>query len=259
MQQDTPKAKQGFLLNYTTEKQEKQDKITIMKEVFAGIALLAKTPRLWPLALGPLIGAFILYALLGITGGFWLVPLLEERLGEAAVFGKITALLLWLLLFPYLFLVLASAFTGIAFEPLARAVEQHVTGTTPPQIPLTHLQSFQDSATRLFVNVTIGLTIGGVAFVAGLFFPPLSPVLSVLAASVIGLLDYTSVGYLRQGKTLRAQWKHLRSNLGADVFGFALVAGLLSLVPLLGVLFMPSLIAGGTLLALKKQKHTKGA
>jgi CysZ protein len=145
--------------------------------------------------------------------------------------------------------VLASTFTGIAFEPLAREVEKIATNTTPGQIPLTHLQSFQDSAHRLFVN----LTLGSLAFFIGLFLGPFGLVLSALAAALIGLLDYTSVGYLRQGKTLIAQWRHLRSKGGVDVLGFALVAGLLSLVPLLGVFLMPGLIAGGTLLAIKKQ------
>jgi uncharacterized protein involved in cysteine biosynthesis len=221
-----------------------------MKEILAGIRLLAKTPRFWPLAVGPMAGAFLFYVLLGVVGGLWLIPLLEERLGEGAIFGKITALLAWLMLFPYIFLVFASAFTGIAFEPLAREVEKSQTGTTPSAIPLTHLQSFGDSAARLFVNITLG----GVAFVIGLFLGPFGPVLSVCAASVIGLLDYTSVGYLRRGKTLGAQWKHLRTHLGLDVLSFALVAGLLSLVPFLGIWLMPSLIAGGTLLALKKQE-----
>jgi CysZ protein len=226
-----------------------------MKEILAGIRLLAKTPRLWPLALGPLLGAFLLYVVLGVVGGLWLVPLLEEWLGEWAIVGKLPALLAWLVLFPYIFLVLASAFTGIAFEPLAREVEKSKTGTMPAAIPLTRLQSLGDSAARLLVN----LTLGGVAFIIGLVLlpfglGPFGPVLSVCAASVIGLLDYTSVGYLRRGKTLGAQWKHLRTHLGLDVLSFALVAGLLSLVPFLGVLLMPSLIAGGTLLALKKQQ-----
>jgi CysZ protein len=225
-----------------------------MKEILAGMRILARTPRLWHLALGPLVGAFLFYLVLGVVGGLWLVPLLEEWLGEWAIVGKIPALLAWLVLFPYIFLVFASAFTGIAFEPLAREVEKSVTGTTPGPIPLTHIQSFSDSAARLFIN----LTLGGVAFLIGLLFGPLGPVigpiLSACAASLIGLLDYTSVGYLRRGKTLGAQWKHLRTHLGFDIFSFAIVAGLLSLVPFLGILLMPSLIAGGTLLALKKQQ-----
>ena len=222
-----------------------------MKEVFLGIRLLLKTPQLWPLALAPLVGALLIYIVLGVMGGLWLIPRIEEWLGEGAIFGKITALIAWILLFPYLFLVFASAFTSIAFEPLAREVERQVTGQQPDKINLTYLQSLRDSGNRLGLNVLLGT----IAFVLGLFLGPLGPIPGVLVTAVIGLLDYTSVGYLRKGRTLGAQWKHLRTPLSSDVLGFALVAGLLSLVPFIGIFLMPGLIAGGTLLALKKQSY----
>jgi CysZ protein len=225
-----------------------------VKEVFLGIALLLRTPRLWPLALAPLMGAFLFYVVLGVAGWFWLMPLLKEGFGEGAIFGTIAALLAWLLLFPYLFLVFASAITSIAFEPLAREVERCVTNKTPSPIPLTTGQSLRDSGHRFLVNMTLG----GMAFLIGLPLSPFEPlglVPGVLAASLIGLLDYTSVGYLRRGRTLTAQWRHLRTRLDVDVLGFALVAGLLSLMPFVGLFLMPGLIAGGTLLALKKQEE----
>jgi uncharacterized protein involved in cysteine biosynthesis len=69
---------------------------------------------------------------------------------------------------------------------------------------------------------------------------------------LIGLLDYTAPAFLRRGLTLGPQWARLRHGFDRDTAAFALVAGLLSLVPLVGVLLLPGLVAGGTLLVLRR-------
>lgn len=225
-----------------------------MKDFFVGIGfvgrgcgLLLKTPRLWGLTIAPLLGAVLAYILLGALCGFWLVPRIEALLGEWALLGKFGALVLWLLLFPPLFLALVGAGTGIVFEPLAREVEAIATGKSPAVIPLTTPQTLGDSLCRLLLN----LTLSSLAFVLGLF---LGPIPGVIAAAIIGVLDYTSVVYLRQGMRLKEQRRDFRAHFRTHLLGFGLVAGLLALVPFVGIFFYPALIAGGTLLGVHRSQ-----
>jgi uncharacterized protein involved in cysteine biosynthesis len=208
-----------------------------------------------------LIGIFVLYVLLGTVGGLLLVPRLEAWLSALPNSGmyliaiEIVALLLWLVLFPFLFVLLGGVLFGLVFEPLSRAAEEIVLGRDavnkiPLALPLTKGQLFRDTAARLALNATLG-------FGAVLFGFVLGPIPGVLAAATIGLLDYTSPAYLRRGVTLQAQSRRLffrRPN--APTLTFALVAGLLSLIPVVGVLLMPGLVAGGTILVLRRESET---
>lgn len=230
-------------------------------DALRGIGLIARTPRLWPLCLGPLIGIFALYVLLGIIGGLLLVPRLETWLsalpnsGTYLIAIEIVALLLWLVLFPFLFVLLGGVLFGLVFEPLSRAAEEIVLGRdavnrVDAAPSLTKGQLFRDTAARLALNGTLALG----AFLFGFV---LGPIPGILAAATIGLLDYTSPAYLRRGVTLPAQSRQLffqRPN--AATFTFGLVAGLLSLIPVVGVLLMPGLVAGGTLLVLRRESET---
>jgi CysZ protein len=186
-----------------------------------------------------------------------LLPRLAEWLGRLpgggfwSVFGEAAAILLYLLLFPFVFILLGGIFFGLVFEPLSLAVERLAAepGETIPAVRLGFGTLFGDTVSRLFVNASLGLA----AFIVGLFLGPLAPVVGVLAAATIGLLDYPSPAYLRRGHTLRPQARRLLHRLDRDTIAFGLVAGLLTLVPLIGVLLMPGLIAGGTLLARRRE------
>jgi CysZ protein len=226
-------------------------------DALRGIVLVLRSPRLWPYALGPLLGVITVYIVLGIGGGILLLPRLAEWLGRLpgggfwTIFGEAAAVILYVLLFPFVFILLGGIFFGFVFEPLSLAVERLVAepGETVPSVRLGFAPLFGDTVRRLFVNAGLGLT----AFVVGLFLGPFAPVPGVLAASVIGILDYPSPAYLRRGHTLRPQARRLFRPLDRDTALFGLIAGLLTLVPILGVLLMPGLIAGGTLLARRRE------
>jgi CysZ protein len=218
-------------------------------DALKGIWLTLSTPRLWPFCLGPLFGAFLLYVALGVGGGFLLVPRLEEWFRDAPDWAKLAelgAVVVWIILFPFIFTLLGGVFFGLIFEPLSRAVEKLIASTDseapPSDVRLSAGVTFGDTIARLTLNGTLAFT----AFLLGFF---LGPIPGVIAAALVGLLDYTSPTYLRRGRTLGPQSRHLFSRLDGGTLAFALVAGLLSLVPLVGVLLMPGLIAGGTLLA----------
>ena len=94
-------------------------------DALRGLILVATTPRLWPLCLMPLLGTLIAYIGLGIVGGVLLLPLIKQWLAEGAWrwLAEASAVLVWILLFPFLFVLLGGMFFGLIFEPLARQIE----------------------------------------------------------------------------------------------------------------------------------------
>lgn len=221
-------------------------------DALRGIWLVFKTPRLWPMAAGPLLGTALLYILLGVVGGFLLAPKLEEWLsplrggGLWALLAGLGVIALWIVLFPFLFVLLGGVFFGLVFDSLSRAVERiALPDVIPPEARLRPAVMFGDTLQRLLCNGSLAV----LAFFLGLF---LGPIPGVLAAAMVGLLDYTSPAYLRRGHTLGPQASRLLTRPDGATLSFGVVAGLLSLVPLVGVFLMPGLIAGGTLLALRR-------
>jgi hypothetical protein len=201
-------------------------------DAFRGIWRTLSTPRLWPLCLAPLGLAVIVYTGLGWVG--WIV--LRERLEGWAIAG---ALVIYLLAFPLAFLALCGAFLGLIFEPLAGAVDGC------PGVPLSRGALLRDAALRLGLNAALG----GGGLVLGIWLGPAAP---FVAASIIGLLDFTAPSSLRRGRTLGAQVRWLRSHLGLDLLLFAASVGALSLAPAIGVLLAPGFVVGGALLVRRR-------
>ena len=231
-------------------------------DALRGIWLVARTPQLWPLCFLPLLAALAVYVVVGVVGGVLLVKYLPiwfhfDQGGRewwlTRLLGGLAAVGLWLVLFNFVFVLLGGVFSGLVWDRLGFAVEQIAAGeaSAPAQAPLGCGAQAGDSLSRLVLNVTLGVA----AFVLGF---ALGPVPGVFVASLVGLLDYTAPACLRRGLTLGPQWARLRRSLDRDILGFALLAGLLSLIPLVGVLLLPGLVAGGTLLVLRKEDEKKG-
>jgi uncharacterized protein involved in cysteine biosynthesis len=222
-------------------------------DALRGIGLLLRKPQLWAMAVGPMLGVVAAYVLAGVAGALALVPHLKGWLGGLpggdwlVGLSEVALVLLYLLVFPFLFTLLGGVFFGFVFEPLSLAIEREAAGAAPPATPLRFGALLRDSLARLVLNGVLGLA----AFVFGF---ALGPIPGVLAAAIVGLLDYTSPAYLRRGLTLGPQARRLFRPLDGETISFGLVAGLLSLVPLVGVLLMPGLIAGGTLLAMRRER-----
>ena len=215
-------------------------------DILRGTVLLWRNPRLWGIALAPLFAAVVLYTALGVGGGFVMIPLLREWFGGSvppwlAAAGFVVA---WVLLFPFLFALLVGAFAGVIFEPLSLAVERVVRGETVPKSGAT--VPFTDTLARL----TLAVTLAALSLLLGFVF---GVVPGILAASMVALLDYTSPAFARRGKLLSAQWRELIAKPKPDAASFALVAGLFSVLPIIGVLMIPGMVAGGTLLALRRE------
>ena len=224
-------------------------------DIFRGTALLWRTPRLWGLALAPLVAAIAAYAALGIGGAAVALPLLK-RWGVAVGiewFATVGLVAVWVLLFPFLFTLLAGAFAGLIFDPLSKAVEKTVRDAAEnapaPPVPDAALSpgaAFTDTMARLLLAAVLALLAFGFGFIAGV-------IPALIAASVLALLDYTAPVYARRGKTLAAQGRDLLGAPDFDTATFALAAGFVSLLPIVGVLMLPGMVAGGTLLTLRRE------
>ena len=227
-------------------------------DALQGIWLVARTPRLWPMCFLPLMTALIVSVLLGITGGVLLIPRLPGWLGlppggrgwwAAEILGTLAFVALWVLLFSFVFVLLAGMFSGLLFDKLSLAVEK-IAGaekaSPPATVPLGCGAQASDTFSRLLLNGTLGVAALVLSLVLG-------PIPGLLTAALVGLLDFTSPAYLRRGHTLGPQMARLLPRPDRGTISFALTAGLLSLVPLVGVLLMPGLVAGGTLLARRRE------
>ncbi|MDX1931317.1 MAG: EI24 domain-containing protein [Capsulimonadales bacterium] len=222
-------------------------------DAFRGIFLVMRTPRLWKYCFGPVLLTLFVYMTLGILGGIFLLPHLAALLSGLPGSGWLTplvsgaAIVLWLLLFPFLFTLFGGVFFGMVYESIAEATEREVRPERPTALPPEGGALFADVLGRLALNLTLGLT----AFVLGLW---LGPIPGVVAAGVIGLLDFTAPTCLRRGMTLGRQLPFLFRPPDARTLSFALVAGLLTLIPFVGVFLLPGLVAGGTLLVLDRER-----
>jgi CysZ protein len=216
-------------------------------EWFAGLRLIAANRTLWPLCARPLLWAVTAYLILGSIAWALVVPRIASWFAASAsgafaagLFGSLLFAIVWLFLFSYLFVILASLFAGFLWEGLARQVES-LSGGAAQAVPLPASTLVFDAGARFSLSLLVGL----LALVGTLVIGPLS---GWLAASLLCLLDYTSPAYLRRGLPL---WSQAGRALRAKSLGFALVAGAVSLLPILNVLLWPVAITGGTLLARK--------
>jgi len=209
-----------------------------------GIRLLAANRSLWPWAWRPLAWAACACGLLGILLWMLLVPPLaawvDGHLGGfwiAGALGSLILVALWVLLFSYAFLMLAGLFSSFLWDGLSQEVER-LLGGAPAGPPPGMAAATADSILRAMVAGFAGIAalIGALAT---------GPVLPVIIAAGVGLLDYTAPACLRRGRTLRRQVPFV---LRARAVPFAVVAGLASLIPVVNVLMAPALVAGGTLL-----------
>lgn len=106
--------------------------------------------------------------------------------------------------------------------------------------PLTPAQTMLDLAARIALATLVGLA----GLVASWVVPVVGPVAMMGA---LALLDFTCGVYLRRGKRLGSQLGSVWKLPGA--LGFAVGAGLVTLIPFANVLLFPGLVVGGTRLA----------
>ncbi len=216
----------------------------------AGFGILLRTPRLWPLAVLPVVLAVLLTSL-GAVLGIFLIPRVESHFalapGTRPVWIELPAsLLLWTAVVGsgvFLGLGVALLLAAPALEQLSRRVEARVRG------------SVVDSSRGLVWELAQSLR-GGLYFplaAPGVFLlgliPLLGPFLSALWGGRAVAFQMTDPALTRRGRGFKERWRWHREWLPeSQGFGLAGMVGLL--VPFANLLLAPALVAGGTLLVL---------
>lgn len=227
-----------------------------MRFILEGTALVFRTPRLWRFILQPLLIAALAFVFV-TAGAYWLiVPPLNARIGSMIHPGQALGDLLVfftsglyfglvVLASGLLFLTFASFFSSAMWSGLSKEVERMTTGEAV-DTKLTFSAIVGDSVSRgMFA---IGVTL--LSLCCGWTFFGLP---AIFFAGYLGLHDYTSAAFLRRGVTFPEQISYTRHL--PRRFGFLLSAGLLTLIPVVNVIMLPCLVAGGTLMVLAKERQ----
>jgi len=220
-----------------------------MRHFVDGIRLVATDRSLWSYIWRPLIWTAFAYLVVIAVGWLLLVPWVTgwvERWGIAGTVGWLggTALYVVLLVFTSgpIFLALAGILSSLLWDKLGSEVEIREFGVAAEH-KLTKTEWIGDTIFRGILSLivaTLTLLLGWMCF----------GIVAVFLAAWLGLMDYSAGSFLRRGIIYPTQNAHALSCPGW--FGFSLLAGLLTLIPIANVLLFPGLVAGGTLLCARK-------
>lgn len=216
-----------------------------MSYVLEGFRLLARNRRLWRYIARPMALAGLVFFAFVILGYVLLVPTIAVLLERVHVDPRLSGslltvgyIVLWIFLSGVVYLGIAGFCSAMLWERLSIEVEREVGGsgphTTLPQSVLM-LDGFTRFITLMFVV--------SVAFCCGPFMWGLpGPILGGL----LGVFDFTAPYMLRRGKTFGQQRAYVFKLKGW--LGFAAVGAVITLLPVVNVLMLPVMVAGGTIM-----------
>lgn len=222
-----------------------------MQFIVQGIGLVFGNRRFWPFVWRPMaISAAILIAIIAL-GYFLIVPGGERFLAERGLDSWVGASLLrlgyalvWWFLAGVVFASIGGLLSSFLWEGLSLEVEREV-NANPPTHKLQTSELVSDTVSRGIFAFTIFF-----GTCACFWFPPAG----VLLAAWLCLYDYTASAYLRRGVLFPTQFRRAFGVRGSA--SFALVSGLLTLVPFLNVVMLPGLVAGGTLMLAEHERRS---
>lgn len=224
----------------------------VMRHVWAAFRLLTKTPALWPLAALPLISALVAYLCL-LALGFWaVVPRLTamgSQFGMPDAFGWFTGstlfALVWVLVSGPLFMILFSLVAIPVWDRLTAKVES-LSGVGAEVQAFSVRFLIRDLPPR----ACFALGAACAALVFGWFG------FGLVGAALGGwvmLYDLTAPSCARRGIAFLQQPGTVHKKQGWA--GLWLVSALVTLVPGLNVLFLPTLVTAGTLLVIEDERR----
>ncbi len=218
-----------------------------MSPILRALRLFGRERGLWKYAIKPLLWGVAAYALA-------ILMLAGASLGAGEYFGGNTgglialavSLVLGIVFAGAIYLALVALIAGFGFDRLSAEVEERVYGHTVGR-PLGFVEGLGDGVTRGTLTALCG--------VAALCLSP-TVVGPWLVASFLCLLDFTAPSLLRRGVRLKGQFGVARRLPGA--LPFALIAGVIVLIPVVNVLALPVLVAAGTLLVADGSAAVRG-
>lgn len=216
--------------------------------------------RLWQFVWKPLAQAVAIYLIL-VVAGLFVVPWFSQKIAQsfslvqpgflqsAVPFLSLIAYVLFVWFFSGVLLITATTMlSAMGWDKLSQEVELQA-GVTPPRpkVPISVIAL--DASIRFgfaFLFLFFSLVLGWVCFgIAG-----------VLLAGWLALHDFSAPACLRRGEPA---WKQTKSLLAKKQwFGFVIGAGIITLIPVVNVLALAPLVAGGTLLRIQDDPRIDG-
>ncbi|HLK39022.1 MAG TPA: EI24 domain-containing protein [Polyangiaceae bacterium] len=224
---------------------------------FGGVGWVVRTPRVWGLALVPVVTALALIVVLafeGVRGAF----VLAHRMEGAVVAGVLAVLLVTtaVLLAVVLGVSLAQPLSGWALDRLVRAQERDLALEPAAQEASAGLRGALRSLASALLALILGVPLVVLLTVVGWAFPPAAvatvPLKMLVGALMLAwdLLDYP---FALRGVTLGARIGWCARNVGAFT-GFGLASTLFFAVPGLGLLALPCGVAGAVRLVARARR-----
>lgn len=217
-----------------------------------GLNLVTQNRELWSTIWKPwLISALLFFAIL--IGGFLLwVPIagnLAERWGVTRIVGTSIGTAVYAVVWWFVSGVVYLGLTGLAssllWDKLSQKIELFERGVFARSAPSFGWQVY-DTLIRL--PFTIFIVFGSLLFGWFCF-----GIIAIGLAGWLGLFDYSACAYIRRNILFTKQFMVAPRAPGA--LGFILISGLITLMPVVNVLLLPAMVAGGTLLCLAERKR----
>lgn len=262
-----------------------------MKVIIQGAGAVAKSPVGFARGLSYVIrGMRFVYLQHPRLARYWLFPILITAAALASVFygagalyddlsglvwnmfpeswnevtgvlGALLAVLKWFLeviagvvitLLGLLLVLLISNVVAAPFnDALSEAVENILTGDTPPPFSFKRMVADVFRTVRLeLLKVLVYVAVVGPMFLASFFVPGLGQVISLVGFALTAIylgIDYIDWPAARRDWSVADRLSFSRRQLAA-VTGFGTGVWVLLFVPLVNLFFMPAAVAGGTML-----------
>ncbi len=220
-----------------------------MEHILRGIGYVTTRRKLWPYVWGPMFVAALVFIGISILARWWLAPIFSDWIARtglesltSGILGQVAFTLLWWLIASMLYVGIAGVLSAFLWERLSREIEI-LEGTLPnPEARIGCAGTIWDTVIRSGISLFVGIA----ALLTGwlCFGIP-----GIVLAGWIGLLDFSSCAFARRGVLIGGQLRRIYGCKGWP--GFLIGSGVISLFPLLNVLLLPALVAGGTLLCAK--------
>lgn len=217
-----------------------------LRAFIGGVGFVVGTPRLWPLALVPVLTCLVLFVAFGALG-LWAasqIPVTEGWSAVGAWLLRLLASIVALLVAGVLGVSLAQPLSGWALDRLVRAQEQALgLPQHPPQRALEQLaRSLGVTMLGLAVSVPV---LGGLAALS-FFVPAVAVVCVPLKLGVLAMLaawDLLDYPFSQRGLGPVARLAWIRDRFGR-VLAFGLSAAVVLLIPGVGLFVLPMGVAG---------------
>ncbi len=224
---------------------------TIVQFIVQGLALVFGQQRFRPFIWRPMLISGVVFLAIVMIGYWLIVPMgdrflvsrgLDSWIGGTLI--RVGYAVIWWFLAGVVFASIAGLLSSFLWDNLSLEVERSVR-PDPPHQKLGAGDLVVDTASRgVFALFIFGFTC------ACFWLPPAG----ILLAAWLCLYDYTASAYLRRGTLFPAQFRKAFGVRGSATF--ALVSGLLTIVPIVNVLMLPGLVAGGTLMLAEHERRS---